>query len=135
MNIPKNEGVGGVMDSDEVLVQRNGYYTLSFGLSVICLFIGLQKTHPVYAMERTVAYTMQFSLAFLEGTLKLAAKTLWQNPKLLGLIVVLTYYKEIWNAFKDGIGYIVGEFPITSFAASLFALWYISELYTSQDKT
>lgn len=121
------------MINNGVQVRQNVPCTLSFGISMICLFIGLQQAHSVYAMERIVSYTTYLSLSVLESTLKLAVKTVWQNPKLLGLIIVLTYYKEIWNAFKDAIGYIVGEFPITSFAASLFALWYVSELYTVHD--
>jgi hypothetical protein len=118
-----------------VPVRQSGPCTLSFGISIMCLCIGLQEAQPAYAMESAVSYTAYLSLAVLESTVKLAAKTILQNPKLLGLIIVLTYYKEIWNAFKDGVGYIVGEFPITSFAASIFALWYISELYNAHEKT
>ena len=102
--------------------------TVLWGLSIISLCVSLQYTCPAYAMQRVLSYTTRTSLEFVQGAAKIAAKTIWQNPKLLVLILVVYYYKEIWDAIKDGAGFLFGEYPLASFSAGALALWCINEI-------
>jgi hypothetical protein len=116
-------------------LQAHGHVrrAIGLGISIICLSVPVRVysmyAYPMCALERAVSYSAYASLELVRGTLKLAAKVVRQNPKILVLIIVLCYYEEIWQALQDGAGYAVGEFPLTSLAAGLLVLWYFSELY------
>jgi hypothetical protein len=64
------------------------------------------------------------SMKSLVYAAKLAGRVILRSPKMIALLLSLYFYKDILRFIQGGIGYVVGEYPVTC-VAILCALWVV----------